>query len=244
MIFRQLCTRDRIGALAYLLGDPVTREAVIIDPLPPLVEELEDFTRQRGLHLRYCMQTHHDEGHVAAAQALRESHGARLLAHEEVRSNAVDVRVRDGDVIYFGEERLRVIHLPGLSPCAVAFAWEDRLFTGLTLLANGLNGRLRGRARTQARKLVESRILSFAGETLLYPSREIRGRRLASVAELRCQMAGKGPDGGSGHFLRRCALLINDKKTEAASPQEDRPHQDTANDLQRYAPGFYTPASS
>ncbi len=243
MIFRQLCTKDKVGALAYLLGDPVTREAVVIDPLPVLLEELEDFTRQRGLKLRYCMQTHHDEEHVVAAQALRERHGARLLAHEEVPSSAVDVRVRDGDVIYFGEERLRVIHLPGLTPCAVAYAWEDRLFTGLTVLANGLNRRLRGSARAQAQKLVETKIFGFAGETLLYPSAEFRGRRLASLAELRCQMAGSDSNGSSGRFLRHCALLINDKK-EAAIPQEERPHQDTANDLQRYAPGFRAPASS
>jgi len=244
MIFRQLCTKDRNGALAYLLGDPVTREAVIIDPLPTLVEELEAFTRQRGLRLRYCLETHHDEGHVGAAETLRASHGARLLAHEEVRSAVVDVRVRDGDVIYFGEESLRVIHLPGLTPCAVAYAWEDRLFTGLTLLANGLNGRLRGRARAQTRKLVENRIFSFPEETLIYPSREFRGRRLASVAELRCPVTGRGDDGGSGYFLRRCTLLLNDKKAETTNSQEDRPHPDTANDLQRYAPGFHAPASS
>ncbi|MGC8505037.1 MAG: MBL fold metallo-hydrolase, partial [Acidithiobacillus sp.] len=70
MIFRQLCTSGS-GLLTYLLGDPVTREAVVLDPLPAQVETLLSFMAERGLALRYILETHMHEGHREAALALK-----------------------------------------------------------------------------------------------------------------------------------------------------------------------------
>lgn len=50
MIFRQLCHTSS-GELSYLLGDPITRESIIIDPVPALVEFFEDLISERGLIL-------------------------------------------------------------------------------------------------------------------------------------------------------------------------------------------------
>ncbi|MHB1749823.1 MAG: MBL fold metallo-hydrolase, partial [Acidithiobacillus sp.] len=59
----------------YLLGDPVTREAVIIDPMPAHVETLEAFMAERGLNLRYILQTHHEPAYITAATVLKGHSG-------------------------------------------------------------------------------------------------------------------------------------------------------------------------
>ncbi|WP_226857340.1 hypothetical protein [Acidithiobacillus concretivorus] len=102
MIFRQLCYSPK-GALSYLLGDPVTREAVIIDPVPSLLESFALFIQERGLILTYILQTHHDIEQMSAAEQLKTTTGARVLAHESNMHSQIDLRLRHGDSLYFGE---------------------------------------------------------------------------------------------------------------------------------------------
>lgn len=184
MIFRQLCDSQK-GALSYLLGDPVTREAVIIDPVPALMENLELFVQERGLILKYILQTHHDAEQMRIAEYLKTATGARVLAHESNTHSQIDLRLRHGDHLYFGEESLQVLHTPGQSPCALTYFWGDRLFTGKTLLVNST---LPCPSSDDARILYQSitqRLMTFPGETLIYPGLETKGRRLTSIEEVR-----------------------------------------------------------
>ncbi|MHB0887381.1 MBL fold metallo-hydrolase [Acidithiobacillus sp.] len=241
MIFRQLCTPGS-GLLTYLLGDSVTREAVVLDPLPAQVETLLTFMAERGLVLRYILETHMYEGHPEAALALKQHSEARIVAHECAKSEHVDMCLRDGDLLYFGEETLRVIHTPGHTPCAVTYWWEDRLFTGETLLATGA-GLCRPRAGGDPQKLyhsIASRLLTFPGETLVYPGRESKGRRLVSIEELRRHNNWFNNRRGGQVFLRAYQRLLPDKTIKEESNntgvQED--------DVHHYMPGRDVSASS
>ena len=241
MIFRQLCTPGS-GLLTYLLGDSVTREAVVLDPLPAQVETLLTFMAERGLVLRYILETHMYEGHPEAALALKQHSEARIVAHECAKSEHVDMCLRDGDLLYFGEETLRVIHTPGHTRCAVTYWWEDRLFTGETLLATGA-GVCRPRAGGDPQKLyhsIASRLLTFPGETLVYPGRESKGRRLVSIEELRRHNNWFNNRRGGQVFLRAYQRLLPDKTIKEESNntgvQED--------DVHHYMPGRDVSASS
>lgn len=184
MIFRQLCHAHK-GTLSYLLGDPVTREAVIIDPVPELLDSMSRFIDERGLILTYILQTHYDAEQLIAGEQLKSGSAARMVAHESTKDAALDLRLRHKDILYFGEQSLQVLHTPGHSPCAVTYYWEDRLFTGKTLLVNST---LPCPSSDAARILYQSitqQLMTLPGETLVYPGLENKGRRLTSVEEIR-----------------------------------------------------------
>ena len=243
MIFRQLCT-PKGGHLSYLLGDPVTRESIIIDPMPAHVDTLEAFMAERGLNLRYILQTHHEPAHITAATVLKKDSGARIVAHESATDEHIDLRLRHGDVLYFGEESLRVLHTPGLSPCAVTYWWEDRLFTGMTLLATGTAP---GTNQNDLQTLYHSithRLLSFPGETLIYPGLESKGRRLTSIEELRRKDNWFNNQRGKCAFLRSCALLLPEKTPVEVTRKNDvKEIGAQEEDVHHYMPGRDIPAS-
>ncbi|MEY2341286.1 MBL fold metallo-hydrolase [Acidithiobacillus sp. IBUN Pt1247-S3] len=236
MIFRQICP-EKEGALAYVLGDPITREAVVIDVAETHLAAVEDFLRSRGLQLHLLLVTHWNSSHEKAAQILRERWGARLAAHESINAICVDMRIRDEDVLYFGEESLRVFHTPGLTSCALMYAWNDRVFTGETLLVRGLHPKLRGKARSNLLARIHALLERFPEETLLYPGRETQGRRLSSIEEY--QRRSQSSSGGdSAGLLHRYSRLLQNK---AAAKQVEKVRAEK--DLHRYVPGQDVPAS-
>ena len=208
MIFRQFYDQ-KTQRLSYLLADPVTRMAVVVDPVLSVVESLLELIARRGLSLQYILVTciHLDHDHTALT--LKAATDGRVVLHELAPSVHADLRAREGDTLYFGEETLKVIHTPGQSPCAVTYRWRDRLFTGETLLAGGVGscapqvGNI-----AQLYQSITSRLLTFPGEYLIYPGREFDGRRLSSVEETRrcCHWFYTGRRLGA--FARACQRLL------------------------------------
>ncbi|WP_348550499.1 MBL fold metallo-hydrolase [Acidithiobacillus sp.] len=233
MIFRQICS-EKEGSLAYVLGDSITREAVAIDVVESQLSAVEDFLRRRGLQLRLLLVTHWNASHEKAAGILREHWGARLAAHESISAASVDMRIRDEDILYFGEESLRVFHTPGLTACALMYAWNDRLFTGNTLLVRGLPPKLHGKARGDLLARMNALLDRFAEETLLYPGREYRGRRLSSIEEYR-RLVQSNSGGGSTGLLHRYNQLLQPTAKPVKKGRAEK-------DLHRYVPGQNLPA--
>ena len=185
MIFKQLVD-SRTEVLGYLLGDPIGLEAVLIDAVDDLAEDYPQLLRRFGLRLRYLAQTHKPEGHRSAAPVLREETGARLAASDKADWSVSDVALRHGDRLHFGEETMEVLHVPGHTPCSVAFLWRDRLFTGHTLLAGRLGCPAQSGGDAEALCANARRtLLGLADETLVFPGRRHRGRRVTTIAEER-----------------------------------------------------------
>lgn len=207
MIFKQLVD-PRTGAIAYLLGDPIGLEAILIDAADDRAEDYLELLRRFGLRLRYLAQTHRPEDYRSAAPGLRQETGSRLAISEEADWSGSDRALRHGDLLHFGEEALEVLHVPGHTPCSVAFRWRDRLFTGDTLLAGGLG--CPAKEGGDAERLCASArnvLLGLPDETLVFPGRLRRGRRVTTVAEEQ----ETSPDlaagrACSGELRRRCGL--------------------------------------
>lgn len=183
MIFRQLHD-PRCGMLSYLIADPVTREAAAVDARAGTAAELVAAVRALGLTLKYFLETHtHPDEEVELEALRRQGLRARVVRHE-CAPLAADIRVRDGDVLYIGEEAIEVLHTPGHTPCSVTYAWNDRLFTGHTLLVADVGSAAHAQARVLYDSIVE-RLYRLPGERLIYPSGETEGRRVSSVAQER-----------------------------------------------------------
>jgi hydroxyacylglutathione hydrolase len=115
----------------HVVGDPVTREAIVIDPGDD-VETILEVIARHGLKVRAILITHSHIDHVIGLKKMREATGAPVLMHEadlalykEMEKQAewihwatpeiseVDDFLTEGKSIKWGNYELRVIHTPG-----------------------------------------------------------------------------------------------------------------------------------
>lgn len=183
MVFRQLFDPES-STYTYLLADPVTREAVLIDPVVEEVETYVGLLAALGLTLRYTLETHVHADHVTAGAALRDRLGSRTVVHQDGGAVCADVQVRGGDHVTVGAIDLEVRETPGHTNGCVAYVAADRVFTGDTLLIGGC-----GRTDFQQgdpERLYDSvhrQIFSLPPDTLVYPAHDYKGRTVSTVRE-------------------------------------------------------------
>lgn len=146
--------------LTYLVYDPKTRDAVVIDPVLDFdaiavqtstssVDELSDAIKGLGLKLRYTLETHAHADHLSGAQLLRRRFeapvgiGARISVVQETfkgifdlpsdfptDGRQFDVLLADGQVLEAGSLKVEAIHTPGHTPACLTYRIGDAIFTG------------------------------------------------------------------------------------------------------------------
>jgi sulfur dioxygenase len=185
LVFRQLLDL-RSSTYTYLLADPDTREAVIIDPVfeqarrdAALIQELE-------LRLVLTLDTHVHADHVTGAWVLKRTLGSRIGISRNSGARNFDVGIATGDRLTFGKRFLEARATPGHTNGCMTYVLDDRsmAFTGDALL-------IRGAGRTDfqqgdAHVLYDSivtQIYTLPDDCLLYPAHDYRGLTCSSVAE-------------------------------------------------------------
>ncbi len=185
MIFRQLIDAES-QTYTYLLGDPWSHEAVIIDPVRENIERDLSFLEQLGLKLIYTLETHVHADHVTGGALLRQATGCKVILSQATGVSSADILVSDGDAVRFGLQALEVRATPGHTAGCVSYVAANHpyAFTGDTLLIRGC-GRTdfqQGDARTLYRS-VRDKLFSLPDETLVYPAHDYKGRTVSSIRE-------------------------------------------------------------
>ena len=145
-----------LGCNCTILGDPVTRKAVVVDPGGAFEQILAE-VRNLGLTVERILHTHAHFDHFLASGALKRATGATLCLHEAdlklwemldlqcelfgvVSAPAVKPEhfIRDEDRISVGGEQGIALHTPGHTPGSMSFYFRsaqlvlagDTLFRG------------------------------------------------------------------------------------------------------------------
>jgi hydroxyacylglutathione hydrolase len=140
----------------FILADEKTLEAVVIDPGDDARSILK-VIKDKGLKVKYIVDTHAHFDHVGANKAIKDATGAELLLHEAdapvlatvshqsrsfgmdpVSSPPADRYVKHGDVITAGEVSLKVLHTPGHTPGGISLLEQGMVFTGDALFAGSI----------------------------------------------------------------------------------------------------------
>ena len=151
------------GVNCYVLWDPDTREAAIVDPgMADRAEcdALDDFLTRNKLHATQLIDTHMHLDHIFGNLHVKEHYGlpvraakadeflgltlndqaARFRLPVKAEDHGIDMELKDGDVLHVGGDELRVLAVPGHSPGSIALYAPESGFviTGDALFAGSI----------------------------------------------------------------------------------------------------------
>ena len=148
------------GTWSYVVADPATRAAAIIDPVLDFeakgartstlsAQALLDFVEAGGLSLRWILETHAHADHLSAAAWLQERTGAPIGIGAGIRNvqaafkpiyglepefptdgSQFDRLFEDGERFALGELEVEVIPTPGHTSDSISYRIGDALFVG------------------------------------------------------------------------------------------------------------------
>ena len=183
MLFRQLFDKNS-STYTYLIASAKGREALIIDPVLENIEEYIKLLNKLDLKLVKVIDTHIHADHITAASNLKNKTNCTTIMGEHTPSNAVEIKVKDGEIIYVDKLEIKVIYTPGHTKDSYSFLMNDYLFSGDTLLING-TGRtdFQGGNSEDSYNSIFNRLLKLPEETLLYPAHDYNGQTVSTIGK-------------------------------------------------------------
>ena len=181
IIFHQLFERET-SSYTYLLGDPETREAIIIDPVVEMVERDVGLVKELDLKLKYVLDTHIHADHITGSGEIRRRTGAKVAISGVYNNSCADILLEDGQELEFGGRKVKALSTPGHTAGCMSFKVEDMVFTGDALLVRGC-----GRTDFQdgsSEKLfhsVRERLFDFPSVTTVFPAHDYKGFTKTSI---------------------------------------------------------------
>jgi glyoxylase-like metal-dependent hydrolase (beta-lactamase superfamily II) len=181
-----------------IVGDPVTLEALVIDPGDE-VTRITDLLARHKLTVKAIVSTHAHIDHVGGLSKLRQLTGAPVLMHQEdlplyqamevqaaflgvpaPELTSIDNLLKEGDTLRWGNYQARIMHTPGHTPGSVCLYVPQeagavtlvapQLFAGDTLFAGSI-GRtdLWGGSMPQIMDSLRSKLMQLPDSTIVYP---------------------------------------------------------------------------
>ena len=101
---------------------------------------------------------------------------------EKSKSEVVDVKLKDNEIINIENIQLKAIYTPGHTDCSYCYIMNDRVFTGDTLLING-TGRtdFQSGSPYDAYESLFNKLLKLPEKTLVYPAHDYNGRKNSTI---------------------------------------------------------------
>jgi glyoxylase-like metal-dependent hydrolase (beta-lactamase superfamily II) len=184
MLFRQLFDAET-STYTYLIADPNTKEAILVDSVLEQVERDLKLLQELGLTLRYCLETHIHADHITGTDKLRAATGCLGIVPENAQAACADRYIKNGETLQLGDITIKSIATPGHTDSHNAYLVNnDRVLTGDALFIRGC-----GRTDFQsgnAGMLYESvtqGLFTLPDDTLVYPGHDYRGHTVSTIGE-------------------------------------------------------------
>lgn len=183
------------GVNTYVVYDPESRQAAVIDPgmiNSEEIEALDRFIEREHLNVTQLINTHMHLDHIFGNGYVREKYGVKTQASKldaflagdvagqaqkfhlpyKLENAPIDVDLKDGDIIQVGSGELHVLAVPGHSPGSIALydKKDGWVITGDALFQGSI-GRtdLPGGDHGTLVRAVTDKLLSLPPETVVLP---------------------------------------------------------------------------
>ncbi len=153
---------DATNTVTYLVIDPATKRAAVIDPVLDYdastgkadvagVRRVLRAAHEAGAEIEWVLETHAHADHLTAAPYVKLRTGGKVGIGEHIRKVQTifrpvfnledvsgtgaefDVLFKDGEIFRIGALEVEVIHTPGHTPACVSYRIGDAVFVGDTL---------------------------------------------------------------------------------------------------------------
>jgi sulfur dioxygenase len=183
MLFHQLFDKNS-STYTYLIASAKGREALIIDPVLENIEQYIKLLNELDLKLVKVIDTHIHADHITAASKLKNRTNCTTIMGEHTPSDAVEIKVKDDEIIYIDKLKIKVIYTPGHTKDSYSFLMNDYLFSGDTLLING-TGRtdFQGGSSEDSYNSIFNTLLKLPEETLLYPAHDYNDQKVSTIGK-------------------------------------------------------------
>ena len=185
MIFEQLFD-DKSSTYTYIVSSGKGREALIIDPVIEKTEIYINLLNKLDLKLVKVIDTHIHADHITAMNELSKRTRCIKIMGEKSKSEVIDLKIKDDEIIKIENIELRSIYTPGHTDCSYSYLMDDRVFTGDTLLINGT-----GRTDFQngnsfdAYDSIFNKLLKLPEKTFVYPAHDYNGNKFSTIEKER-----------------------------------------------------------
>jgi hydroxyacylglutathione hydrolase len=188
---------------SYLIVDPATREAGIVDcaEADPVVAEVE----RRGVTLTCILATHHHWDHIGGNEALLARMPLRVYGYrgDQGRIPGLTHPLAEGDGVTVGRLRGRALFIPAHTSGHLAYYFPEHavVFTGDTLFAGGCGRLFEGDAAQMMSSL--AKLAALPDDTRVYCGHEYTLKNLSFAATLEPGNAALAEKLASVHSLRQ-----------------------------------------
>ena len=181
MIFNQLFD-SKSSTYTYIISSGKGREALIIDPVIEHTDEYVKVLESLDLKLVKVIDTHIHADHISGLNELNKRTNCTRIMGEKSKSEVVDLKLKDNEIINIENIQLKAIYTPGHTDCSYCYIMNDRVFTGDTLLING-TGRtdFQSGSPYDAYESLFNRLLKLPEKTLVYPAHDYNGKKNSTI---------------------------------------------------------------
>jgi glyoxylase-like metal-dependent hydrolase (beta-lactamase superfamily II)/rhodanese-related sulfurtransferase len=109
---------------SYIIGDEATGTAAVIDPQRDTDQYLA-FAAEHGLAIKHVFLTHLHADFVAGHLELRDRAGAAIYLGAAAKAGYAFTPLHDGQVMEFGDVRLKILETPGHTPESISILVYD-----------------------------------------------------------------------------------------------------------------------
>ena len=188
-------TFNMFGVNTYILWDDISKDAIIIDPGMVNDSEqkiIDEFIEKNNLKLSHLVNTHMHIDHAFGVQYMKNRYNLKFECNIDdqflaqrlneqaamfglpisIEELQIDVNLKNGDIIYVGDEELQILQVPGHSPGSIVlYAPQSSFIISGDVLFNSSIGRtdLPGGSYPQLISAINEKLMTLPEDVIVYP---------------------------------------------------------------------------
>lgn len=188
-------TFNMFGVNTYILWDDISKDATIIDPGMVNDSEqkiIDQFIEKNNLKLSHLVNTHMHIDHAFGVQYMKNRYNLKFECNIDdqflaqrlneqaamfglpisIEELQIDVDLKNGDIIYVGDEELQILQVPGHSPGSIVlYAPQSSFIISGDVLFNSSIGRtdLPGGSYPQLISAINEKLMTLPEDVIVYP---------------------------------------------------------------------------